>query len=112
MVTSCHGHALEADVQVASWAENSSVASPLRCILTKSFAQAKIMGSYAAHCMAESPERDALSFSFELFTHVTRFLGMKVVLLGLYNGQNLPESEAENLVTYSRSEEVGPNASL
>lgn len=64
------------------------------------------MGAYAAHCMADTAERDALSFSFELFTHVTRFLGMKVVLLGLYNGQKIPESEAGNLISYSRCVEV------
>lgn len=71
------------------------------CIL-----QAKVMGAYAAHCMAATQERDALSFSFELFTHVTRFLGMKVVLLGLYNGQKIPDNEAHNLVSYSRCVEV------
>ena len=71
-----------------------------------SFLQAKVMGSYAAHCMAGTAEAPALSFSFELFTHVTRFLGMKIVLLGLYDGQKIPDSEANKLVSYSRCVEV------
>ena len=65
-----------------------------------------MMGHYAAHCMAGTAEAPALSFSFELFTHVTRFLGQKVVLLGLYDGQKIPDSEANNLVSYSRCSEV------
>ena len=64
------------------------------------------MGNYAAHCMAGTAEAAAVSFTFELFTHVTRLLGMKVVLLGLYDGQKIPDSEASNLVSYSRCVEV------
>ena len=44
--------------------------------------------------------------AFELFSHVTRFLGRKVVLLGLYNGQRLEGEPAEDLVSYSRVDEV------
>ena len=40
--------------------------------------------------------------AFELFTHATRFLGRKVVLLGLYNGQGLESEPEEDVVTYSR----------
>lgn len=64
------------------------------------------MGHYAAHCMASTAEAPALAFSFELFTHVTRFLGMKVTFLGLYDGQKIPDSKAEHLVSYSRCVEV------
>lgn len=60
------------------------------------------MGAYAAHCMARREDSVPYAFNFELFTHVTRFMGLKVVLLGLYNGQTIPESEADNLVSYSR----------
>ena len=31
----------------------------------------------------------SLDFCFELFAHVTRFFGYKVVLLGLFNAQGL-----------------------
>ena len=44
--------------------------------------------------------------AFELFSHVTRFLGRTVVLLGLYNGQRLEGEPAEDLVSYSRVDEV------
>ena len=66
------------------------------------------MGSYAAHCMAGTQDSEGVSFNFELFTHVTRFLGKKVVLLGLYNGQTVPEQDAHDLVSYTRSTEVCP----
>lgn len=53
--------------------------------------QARQMGMYAARCMVDSlnginPVQD---FCFELFAHVTRFFGYKVILLGLFNGQKL-----------------------
>ena len=44
-----------------------------------------------------------LGLPFELFTHVTRFCGQKVVLLGLYNGQRLASEPAEDIVTYART---------
>lgn len=63
------------------------------------------MGSYTAHCMAGSQEAE-LGFNFELFTHVTQFLGKKVVLLGQYNGQQVPDQDSQDLISYSRSTEV------
>lgn len=36
------------------------------------------------------------------FTHVTRFLGRRVVLLGLYNGQKLQQQPEGDVVMYSR----------
>ena len=48
--------------------------------------------------------------AFELFSHVTRFLGRKVVLLGLYNGQRLEGEPAEDLINYSRVDEVSEPA--
>ncbi len=54
--------------------------------------QARPMGGYAGLCMVASLSNQhppLLDFSFELFTHVTRFFGFKVVLLGLFNGQKL-----------------------
>ena len=64
------------------------------------------MGTYAAQCMAGREDETGLSFCFEIFTHVTRFLDKKVVLLGLYNGQKVAEVELKNLVSYSRATEV------
>ncbi|GLC51130.1 hypothetical protein PLESTB_000469100 [Pleodorina starrii] len=64
--------------------------------------QARVMGSYAARCMADCADELASGFNFELFTHVTRFLGAKVVLLGLYNGQRLEHEPAEDIRLYSR----------
>ena len=64
------------------------------------------MGTYAAQCMAGEEERRGLSFSFELFTHVTEFLGKKVVLLGAYNGQKVATEDAGQLVSYCQSTEV------
>ncbi|CAB0031031.1 unnamed protein product [Trichogramma brassicae] len=53
--------------------------------------QAHQMGRYAAKSMVHSFKNEEFmqDFCFELFTHVTKFFGYKVVLLGLYNGQKL-----------------------
>ena len=53
--------------------------------------QARQFGMYAAQCMERSRcgEGKELDFCFEMFTHVTKFFGYKVVLLGLFNGQKL-----------------------
>lgn len=64
------------------------------------------MGAYAAHCMAGNREDAGVGFNFELFTHVTRFLGKKVILLGLYNGQGISDDDTSDLTSYSRSTEV------
>ncbi|KAK9510813.1 hypothetical protein O3M35_005519 [Rhynocoris fuscipes] len=56
--------------------------------------QARQMGTYAAKAMHSSLNNEEFwqDFCFELFTHVTSFFGMKVVLLGLFNGQRLNNS--------------------
>lgn len=53
--------------------------------------QAHQMGQYAAKSMVSKLKNEEFlqDFCFELFTHVTKFFGYKVVLLGLYNGQKL-----------------------
>lgn len=53
--------------------------------------QARQQGAYCAKCMLAGLNGDnvIMDFCFELFTHVTRFFGYKVVLLGLFNGQKL-----------------------
>ena len=69
--------------------------------------QARIMGTWAAQCMVGDLDELSGGFAFELFTHVTRFCGRKVVLLGRYNGQGLEHELAEDIITYSRAQEVG-----
>lgn len=69
--------------------------------------QARMMGVFAAHCMAGVQEQTGVAMAFELFTHATRFMGHKVVLLGLYNGQRLEAEDPRDVVTYSRVTEVG-----
>jgi len=61
--------------------------------------QARQMGIYAAYCIqchlnSQSPK---IYFPFEMFTHVTRFFGYKVILLGLFNGQKLNNNYEINL---------------
>ncbi|XP_054014382.1 pyridine nucleotide-disulfide oxidoreductase domain-containing protein 1 [Hylaeus anthracinus] len=53
--------------------------------------QAHQMGIYAAKSMTSKLKNEEFlqDFCFELFSHVTKFFGYKVVLLGLYNGQKL-----------------------
>lgn len=55
------------------------------------WSQARQMGCYAAQCiMADiNKETITLDFCFELFAHVTKFFGYKVILLGKFNGQGL-----------------------
>lgn len=64
--------------------------------------QARVQGAYAARCMADaldSLEAEEGGFSFELFAHMTKFLGYKVVLLGLFNGQGLGAAYEQALRT-------------
>lgn len=53
--------------------------------------QARQMGMYAAKCMALSLTNEPIlqDFCFEIFSHVTKLFGFKVILLGLFNGQKL-----------------------
>lgn len=69
--------------------------------------QARHMGVYAARCMAAHADGDLvlLDFCFEMFSHVTRFFGHKVVLLGLHNGQKLPPEECELMLRAVKGKE-------
>ncbi|KRX77854.1 Pyridine nucleotide-disulfide oxidoreductase domain-containing protein 1 [Trichinella sp. T6] len=53
--------------------------------------QAKQMGSYAGLCMAMNfaGSKMELDICFCIFTHVTKFFGFRVILLGKFNGQGL-----------------------
>ena len=55
--------------------------------------QAHQMGRYTAHSVASrfTGTNHKMFFNFEVFTHVTSFFGHKVVLLGLFKGQNLEQ---------------------
>ncbi|KAK3933394.1 Pyridine nucleotide-disulfide oxidoreductase domain-containing protein 1 [Frankliniella fusca] len=71
--------------------------------------QARQMGAYAARCMAADAEAEGelplQDFCFEMFTHVTRFFGHKVVLLGLHNGQKLPDGDWEMMLRAVKGKE-------
>ncbi len=76
--------------------------------------QARSMGHYAACCMYENSRNGnalqnnhafANDIVFEVFAHVTRFFGYKVVLLGRYNAQGLGhamEARVKELVVTDR----------
>ncbi|XP_073987572.1 pyridine nucleotide-disulfide oxidoreductase domain 1 isoform X1 [Rhodnius prolixus] len=68
--------------------------------------QARQMGTYAAKAMHCSVKNEEFwqDFCFELFTHVTSFFGMKVVLLGLFNGQRL-DNTYEILLRVTKGQE-------
>ncbi|GAM24205.1 hypothetical protein SAMD00019534_073800, partial [Acytostelium subglobosum LB1] len=78
----------------------------------KLWSQARVMGRYVAQCMATQsvgPDRkdsvDVIStvFEFELFAHVTRFFNMKVVMLGLYNSNDVATGfDPETMDVYQR----------
>ena len=51
-------------------------------------------------------EEVSLDFCFELFAHVTKFFGYKVVLLGLYNSQGLDTSQYEVLLRCTKGEGI------
>mmetsp|Transcript_11237 Transcript_11237/g.18872 ORF Transcript_11237/g.18872 Transcript_11237/m.18872 type:complete len:229 (+) Transcript_11237:271-957(+) len=51
--------------------------------------QARLMGLLAAQVMCGKVDDYGTEMQFELFAHVTRFFGYKVVMLGRYNAQGL-----------------------
>ena len=59
--------------------------------------QARTMGQLAALSIAGMHDVVDGSMFFELFTHVSRFFGFKVTLLGAFNGQNFPHSDEVRL---------------
>ena len=50
-------------------------------------------------------EAIARDFSFEVFTHATKFFGFKVVLLGLFNGQTMTVRDYEVLLRVTKGRE-------
>lgn len=55
------------------------------------WSQARQMGAQAAKSMVAKMNHESIlpDFCFEMFSHVTKLFGYKVVLLGKYNGQGL-----------------------
>ena len=84
MQSSCPNIYAAGDACTVAWAHETPHWFQMRL-----WTQAEVMGTYAAQCICGVAESLGLDFTFELFTHVTRFFGMKVVLLGRYNGQGL-----------------------
>ena len=70
------------------------------------WSQARVSGTYAARVMCGEADAEAWGFNYELFAHTTRFFGVKVILLGLYNAQKLDAEPASDLVSYSRRDDV------
>ncbi|GIL73064.1 hypothetical protein Vretifemale_3287 [Volvox reticuliferus] len=85
------------DCCTADWPEGSPHWFQMRL-----WTQARVMGTFAAHSMLGRADELASGFNFELFTHVTRFLGAKVVFLGLYNGQRLGHEPVQDIQLFSR----------
>lgn len=71
--------------------------------------QARLMGLYSGECMLNSLRNPSvkldLDFSFEMFSHVTKFFGFKVILLGLFNGQGLDPKDYEVLLRVTKGHE-------
>jgi len=91
------------DVCHAEWAEKSRHWFQMRL-----WTQARQMGMYLGQCMHadwENGEKKDLDFSFEMFAHSTKFFGLKVILLGLYNGQGMATSDYEVLLRVTKGRE-------
>ena len=66
--------------------------SPPLWFQLRTWAQARAAGAHAARCMAgarEAVEGGGGGMAFEVFAHTTGVCGLKLVLLGLFNGQGL-----------------------
>ncbi len=63
------------------------------------WSQARVAAGYAAHCLLGLADDLRCGFNFDLFAHVTRFFGFKVVLLGAFNGQGLGDTYERALKT-------------
>ena len=68
------------------------------------WSQARSMGLRAAHCMLNVHDQMASDLPFEIFLHVTHFLGKRVIFLGCFNGQKLedPKEDKQSICFYSR----------
>ena len=91
------------DVCHAKW----EVDPPRHWFQMRLWTQARQLGLFAGQCMDASLRGEAIArdFSFEVFTHATKFFGFKVVLLGLFNGQTMTVSDYEVLLRVTKGRE-------
>ena len=91
------------DVCHAKW----EAAPPRHWFQMRLWTQARQLGLFAGQCMAASLRGEAIArdFSFEVFTHATKFFGFKVVLLGLFNGQTMTVRDYEVLLRVTKGRE-------
>lgn len=89
------------DVCSVNWKEHQSETWHQMRLWT----QARQMGYYAGHVIASkfTDSSPKIFFNFETFTHVTYFFGFKVILLGLFNGQNLDKYDVQIRVEEGKS---------
>lgn len=89
MRTNIEGIYAAGDVCYAGWKHND------HWFQMRLWTQARQMGFYASKCITSHIAKSSphLYFNFEVFTHVTRFFGFRVILLGLYNGQKLKSND-------------------
>lgn len=68
--------------------------------------QARQTGSHAGKVMAASLKNEIVypDFCFEVFSHITKFFGRKVILLGLFNAQKL-NRDCEFLIRVTKNQE-------
>ncbi|CAM9668108.1 unnamed protein product [Chrysoparadoxa australica] len=83
------------------WAEEGSQ----QWMQMRLWSQSRVGALFAAKCMSGGVDELEAGLSFELFTHVTRIFGYKVVLLGQFNGQHLGEGICNHI---SKRIVVGP----
>jgi NAD(P)H-nitrite reductase large subunit len=90
------------DVCSVNWPD-----TPMTWFQMRLWSQARQMGVYAARCMTSHIQKEIISkdFCFELFSHITKFFGFKVVLLGLYNNQGLDNNNYELLLRVTQGHE-------
>jgi hypothetical protein len=82
MQTSAAGVYAAGDACSATWALE---ASP-HWFQMRLWSQARATGAYAAHCMAGVRQDTGSDMAFELFTHVTRFMGRKASVCSALRG--------------------------
>eukprot|EP00981_Chlorochromonas_danica_P006161 scaffold1296_cov212-Ochromonas_danica.AAC.3 len=76
--------------------------------------QARLMGMLAAQSICHVQQDYGLTMHLELFAHITRFFGHKVVLLGRYNAQGLgseQERAVRTVIIPPHSQPLAPSSS-
>lgn len=100
MKTNLDGIYAAGDVATAGW-------SPAKhWFQMRLWTQARQTGSHAGRVMSASLQNQTVypDFCFEVFSHITKFFGRKVILLGLFNAQKL-NKDCEFLVRVTKGQE-------